>query len=616
MVIQLVSIHPSPSPQAIPLATAFLKAYACTTPVSIELTDYFIGQDAAVCAAHIAGQMPDAVGFSMYVWNRELCCEIASELRNISSTVRIFCGGPEVTAAPGAIVNLGIFDFVISGEGEVPFVSLCQKMAAGGEYEYTDIPGILNRSSGTVAPSSPVISDLDSIPSPYLSGIIDTRSTPGILWQLSRGCSFSCDFCFDARGVHGVRHFSLERIEAELRHFASGGVAQVFVLDSTFNMDKARAKTILRMIKKLAPDIHFHFEVRSEFIDREMADLFSRIACSLQIGLQSAHREVLNLVGRSFNKADFTSKVGLLNGSGATFGFDLIYGLPGDTLEGFCQSLDYALSLYPNHLDIFPLAVLPGTRLAERGASLNITWDSHPPYLVKCSDSFTVSDMAAAADLATGCDIFYTRGKSVAWFNAVAAVLNVKATDLLKQFSCWLTATRGSGIREFDLDDEDIWDLQQLFLKHLFAGKKHLKYLPLVLDLAAYHHQYAAVLLSPVPEDSADSADTVHFRNAGFKIASSCRLVHFTYDINELLECGEPHIRWMFDNLSPSGSEAVIYLNNGTVYTESLDTPYIKVLENIRANPPGNYAAGTGLTRDELEDFIVFAQQERIIVLR
>ena len=255
MLINLVSIHPYPSPQALPLANAFLKAYALDTPASIDLVDFFLGEDAAICAAKLAENQPVAVGFSMYLWNRNLCCEIAAELRRTHPAVKLFCGGPEVTAAPETVTKMGIFDFVIIGEGEIPFLSLCQTIAAGRDC--AEIPGLLQPSSAIFTPSTPV-AILDTIPSPYLTEVIDTNTHPGILWQLSRGCSFTCDFCFDSRGIHGVRHFSLERVEAELRHFAAHGVRQIFVLDSTFNVDPKRAKKILKMIKNIAPDIHFH----------------------------------------------------------------------------------------------------------------------------------------------------------------------------------------------------------------------------------------------------------------------------------------------------------------------------------------------------------------------
>ena len=362
MLIQLVSVHPYPSPQSIPLATAFLKAYADKSTADIILVDFFIGQNCILCAEQLTASKPHAIGFSIYVWNRDFCCEVAAQIRQTHPDVVLFCGGPEVTAQPATF--LGTFDCAITGEGEAPFLSLCY--ALSNSEDYSVISGVIVPGGNLLHIPSP-LSCLDEIPSPYLSGVIDTHANSAILWQLSRGCSFTCDFCFDARGIHGVRMFSLQRVESELQHFATTGVTQVFVLDSTFNCDRNRAKTILRLIKKYAPNIHFHFEVRSEFIDREMAGLFAQTSCSLQIGLQSADKDVLAMVSRSFDVSDFSAKVGLLNESGAVFGFDLIFGLPGDSLAGFQQSLDYAVSLYPNHLDIFPLAVLPGTALASHG---------------------------------------------------------------------------------------------------------------------------------------------------------------------------------------------------------------------------------------------------------
>ncbi len=604
VLINLVSIHPYPSPQSIPLANAFLKAYALKSAASIVLVDLFLGQDAATCAAELDEPLPDAIGFSIYLWNRDLCCEIAAELRQRHPDVKLFCGGPEVTADPESVIRMGIFDFVIIGEGEVPFLALCNSLASGGDC--SGIPGVLLPGSAQFTPPPP-LSNLDS-------GVIDTCATPGILWQLSRGCSFNCDFCFDSRGTGGVRHFSMERVESELRHFVATGVRQVFVLDSTFNMNQERAKKLLRLIKKIAPDIHFHFEVRNEFIDREMAELFAQIACSLQIGLQSADREVLRQVGRSFDKADFSTRVGLLNECGAVFGFDLIYGLPGDSLNGFRDTLDYALSLYPNHLDIFPLAILPGTRLASRGKSLNMRWDSKPPYIVEATGSFSSADMTAAAGLASACDIFYTRGKAVAWFNAVVAVLRLKASDFLQKFSIWLIDSRGSGKIESDFSDDDIGEMQQLFLKQLFIDKKIKRFLPLVLDLVNYHHQYASVLLATSPETGGDSHLPDITSDARFRLASSVRIVRFSYDILELLECGEPRILWMYEHLRQSGSQAVIYLNNGMVCTEALDAPYILLLEQIRDGTSGDYMHETGLTGEEVREFLVFTLQEGILL--
>ena len=612
MLINLVAIHPCPSPQAVPLANAFLKSVVREIAVDVSLNDFFLDQDPAGIATLIASANPRAVGFSMYVWNRDACLRIADELRKLLPVTLIFAGGPEATADPAGVNENGAIDFVISGEGETPFAALCEHLLAGRDP--SGIPCIFFAEKSSHVPERP-IADLDLIPSPYLNGILDTRNYTGILWQLARGCSFACDFCFDARDNHGVRRFSLVRIEAELRHFAATGVSQIFVLDSTFNQDAKRAKHILRMIKKIAPQIHFHFEVRSEFIDREMAELFAQITCSLQIGLQSADPEVLKRVGRSFNRDDFSKRVALLNDTGAVFGFDLIYGLPGDTLSGFCNSLDYALSLYPNHLDIFPLAILPGTRLASRGTDQGLLWQTSPPYTLLATDSFSSADLATAGQLAKACDIFFTRGKAVAWFNAVVEVLYLKPSLFMKLFGEWLAATSGSNTSESDLSDIDVWELQRAFLKQQFLPKSLKRFLPIVLDLVDYHHHYAAALLAPQQQKAKVTLSGTKLLKTAFCMAPSSQMAHFNFEIQDILDVGAPNISWMHQHLSAIGSHVVIYPNNGYVCTESLDRAFYSILEQMDGlTATGKILDDLGFTLDDTLDFLQFIQDEGIVV--
>ncbi|QEM68020.1 radical SAM protein [Geobacter sp. FeAm09] len=613
MRITLVSLHTAPSPQALPLATAFLKGYAAETGVAIGLEDFFAGDDPRACAQKLLERQPAAIGFSLYVWNRAACLAIAAEVRRSMPRVLLFAGGPEATADPHGVLDGSPLNLVITGEGEQPFRTLCTRLAAGAPLE--GIPGILLPGAAPrFTPATP-LPGLDAIPSPYLEGILDFGRYPGILWQLSRGCGFTCDFCFDSRGQHGVRRFSLERIESELRCFAKGGVAQVFVLDSTFNQDVKRAKSILKLIGKIAPHIHFHFEVRSEFIDRELADLFAHITCSLQIGLQSADSRVLHGVGRSFRPDDFAARVGLLNESGATFGFDLIYGLPGDTLAGFRRSLDFALALYPNHLDIFPLAVLPGTALADRSAAIGLDHLPHPPYTLLSSPSFTAGDMAEAQRLATACDIFYTRGKAVAWFNEAAKALKVSPSGFLHRFAQWLPTVHGPQIDEKDLDDRAVWRLQRDFLDSAFRRPGLKRLLPVVLDLVDYHYHYAAALLTPPEKRPGRTTDGGKLLRAPLRLAGSVRLAEFHYEILEILDAGVPDIRRLADTLAPAGSCAAIYPSRDGVCTESLAEPYFRLLERLNGrDPAGRIAAGLGLEADEAARFLLFALAEGIVL--
>lgn len=618
MRIALVAVHPSPSPQAVPLANAFLQSCLTTDPrtASLEVlrADFFLGQEPTACAAAIAALQPTLVGFSMYVWNRALCREIAAELRRRLPGIVIFAGGPEATADPQGVLAGAGFDFLISGEGEGPFAAVCARLSEGGDA--SGISGVATRTENGISltPAIP-LNDLDAIPSPWLNGIIDAGHYPGILWQLARGCGFSCDFCFDSRDRHGVRRFSLERIEAELRHFASQGVSQVFVLDSTFNQDQKRAKTILRMIARLAPQIHFHFEVRSEFIDRELAELFVGITCSLQIGLQSADPQVLKQVGRTFRKDDFVNRTMLLNETGAVFGFDLMYGLPGDTLAGFHESLNFALGLYPNHLDIFPLAILPGTALAARADSIGLRCLPQPPYTLIDSPTFSSTDMQKAQKLATACDVFYTRGRAVAWFNGMLDALGVRPAEFLHLFGEWLEAQKGDVLSEADLTDDQVWCLQRDYLTTLFSTKRLKRFLPALLDLVDYHYHYAVALMTP-PSAVKGKQGAHKLLQAAIRKADSARLAAFHYEILEILEAGAADVRGISDELQRTGSWAIIYPTADGVCTESVSEAYFRLLEQLDGSTPaGNTTARLGIPAAEAAEFLEFAFMEGIVKL-
>jgi len=618
--LTLVAIHPVRSPQSVPLASAFLAASLENNPelaglIRITILDLYGHQSPEECAAAIAATAPDMAGFSVYLWNRDKCCATSRLLREKCSGAVIFCGGPEATASRGEMLTTGEWDFIIAGEGEAPLASVVEKIIAGRGY--AKIPGVATREEGAIR-LTPALqaTDLGALPSPYLSGTIRPADYQGVLWQIARGCGFACDFCFDGGEHGGVRRFSLQRVEEELRLFAASGVSQVFVLDSTFNQDRKRAREILHLIARIAPHIHFHFEVRSEFIDREQARLFSAITCSLQIGLQSASPEVLAGVGRSFNKSDFVSRIGLLNQAGAIFGFDLIYGLPGDDLAGFRASLDFALSLYPNHLDIFPLALLPGTRLAARSRELGLKQLEEAPYTLIETPDFPAQEMEIARRLALACDIFYSRGKAVAWFASILAETGLTPSAFLLEFAEYLRES-GKESAESDLDDGEILVLQSGFITTLFTRLKQKHLLPLALDLVTYNYHYAAALMAvPPPLPSEGELTELDILALPLRLEDSARLATFSYEILEILETGVPDLREFAAGFSRCGSTAVIYPRGGEIFTESLIRPYFRLLERLDgAIPAGRLAAKMKISAEEAVSFLEFALAEGIVVL-
>jgi radical SAM superfamily enzyme YgiQ (UPF0313 family) len=415
-----VCIHIQRSSRAIPLGAASVAANVkkhFPTEVDVEIVDCYLPDSPAVHIEKIAAHNPDSLGLSIYLWNREASLDIAASIKEDFPTCTIFVGGSEPSARPEFYAENPNIDFVMNGESEEIIIPIIHQLL-----NISKTPAA-KQIAGLGGP------DLDKLPSPYLEGTLPLENYTGVLWELSRGCPFKCAFCFESRGHSSIRRFSESRILAELELFKQADISEIFILDPTFNYHKEQAKKLLGLLADKAPEIHYSMEIRAEFLDEELADRFADIFCTLQIGLQSIHPKVLKKINRTYNQEIFTEKVFLLHEANVAYGFDLIYGLPEDTLSGFLESLDYSFTLAPNHLDIFPLAILPGTELFYQADSYNINYSSANSWIVTSTPDFSEADMDKAGKIATAVDLFYNQGKAVSWFDIILPNMNLQPSE-------------------------------------------------------------------------------------------------------------------------------------------------------------------------------------------
>ena len=84
-------------------------------------------------------------------------------------------------------------------------------------------------------------------------------------------------------------------------------------------------------------------------------------------GAQTFDDRELKLLGRTHDSKNIRTTFKDLRSAGfANINFDLIAGLPGQTLEGWQRNLDEALRLRPEHLSLYLLDVHEGTPLADQ----------------------------------------------------------------------------------------------------------------------------------------------------------------------------------------------------------------------------------------------------------
>lgn len=422
----LVMLHSGRSAERVPLGAGCLASALRSDPrTSGKVEVLILEEDATIdprkfCDTLLALK-PDAAGFSLYAWNRKTASAVARIMGKAEPGIVRIAGGPDAAALDrfAAGGQRQDFDVVIPGEGEEGIILAMTGILEGKEL--LRLQPAVSRDRLTGFPSSP-----------WLDGTLDPAAYDGcVLWELARGCSYACAYCYESRGARSVRTISDERAEAELSLFVSRGVTQIYVLDPTFNLDAARAKRLLALFRKIAPDIHYHLELRAELVDKAQAALLGSLNCSLQIGLQSVTPAALAAVNRSLEPGKFASRLRLLDEHGVSYGLDLIYALPRDSLEGFKKSLDYALDLSPNNLDVFPLAILPGTELALRAEEYGMDFEPEPPYRVLATPEFPAPDIGRAAVLAGAVETLYNQGRAVGWFGQVCGALELRPSTLL-----------------------------------------------------------------------------------------------------------------------------------------------------------------------------------------
>lgn len=94
----------------------------------------------------------------------------------------------------------------------------------------------------------------------------------------------------------------------------------------------------------------------------------------ISLGVQTTDEELLKKLNRDHTNRDILRSVQLMGEAGLeNYSFDLIFGLPNQSIEGFQRDLKQILSLQPAHLSLYSLIVEPNTyfhRLESEGQLL------------------------------------------------------------------------------------------------------------------------------------------------------------------------------------------------------------------------------------------------------
>jgi hypothetical protein len=392
----------------IPLAAACLKQAAVDIPGTVveivpESIVSYLG-DAALLH-EILSREPDIVGFSVYSWNLRRSLHLAEKIKE-AVNCRIVFGGPEITP-DNRLVRSESVDFRVVGEGEAVFRHLLQ-----------DDTFWQKKTAAACADKL-----FQSNPSPYLAGLLEPEIEDMVLLETQRGCPFRCGYCSYGKSRQHLTLKSAPLLLEAVEWAAAHQHSELYFLDPTLNT-RPGIEALLEKIRTVnhRRNLALISEIRADRLDACLADRFASAGFNwFEVGLQTTNPRALDLMNRSTDPVRFLAGVSLLKERGISATIDLIAGLPGDNLDGFKRSVDFIVENdLQQDVQVFPLAVLPGTDFRARSRALGLIFEPEPPYPVLATPSFSGENLLEAFDYAEArldVNLYPMPGLDIAWRN-------------------------------------------------------------------------------------------------------------------------------------------------------------------------------------------------------
>lgn len=335
------------------------------------LLEFDLQQRPLDMAERILSLNPRIVGLGVYVWNATPATELVALLKRIQPTLKLVLGGPEVSFEWQEQPIVRLADHLIPGEGEIAFRELCKRLL---EEPSARLPKILPRQTPP----------LDQVRLPYDEYTEEDLAHRLVYVEASRGCAFGCEFCLSALDQQ-VRRFDRSAFLTAMDRLVARGARHFKFVDRTFNLQPRESAAILDFfLERLRPGLFLHFEVVPDRLPELLKQRLQRFppgSLQLEVGIQTFNPEVAARINRRQDDTRLESNLRFLrHQTHAHLHADLIFGLPGETLESFGRGFDRLVALGPHEIQVGHLKRLRGAPISRHDADWGMVWSPLPPY--------------------------------------------------------------------------------------------------------------------------------------------------------------------------------------------------------------------------------------------
>ena len=322
----------------------------------------------------------DVVGISAWTDFWYPAYRVGELIKEALPNTHLTYGGPHLGIYQSETLSIPFIDSVIVGDGEIPFLYLCN-MVANGKSD-NSMRG-LHFKSGGVKPSPDTFyihGDLDTLPFPSrtslplenYSSVLGKKSFVTTMIT-SRGCPYRCTFC--KLNFQKTLARSADSIVAEFYEIYRLGISEIEIYDDTFTWNKKRLVEICEKLIKANLGIKFAIRdrVSSASVDLETMKLLKKAGCiRIHFGIESGVQRIIDKMQKKITLEQAREAVKLAKSVGITVLTYFMFGNLEETEDDMKKTIDFAISLNADFAQFSITIPYAGTEMYEEALKVGI----------------------------------------------------------------------------------------------------------------------------------------------------------------------------------------------------------------------------------------------------